>query len=204
MFCSWMKWGEGWEPLPDADVLRLAAALCAPGRKILCAVLAPSVLGVWSDWVGEQEVIRLGYPIARSPRELDPFDPSPRWVNLFARHWERMVFGRRIDVVISRSGRAAGPLRAGIAGQTVRWWAAWDSPELRPCSIAPRRWSLLDRWLGAPPSAWAAPEKILLRPGVSPPPINAQGPAIIAFPIEEEASILARLLRSGAQGGEKV
>lgn len=157
--------GTGWEPARGGRALETAAALRDLGIHPIVAALAPGQGGIWTDVVDDLEVIRLGFPDPPRPRAFDPCDPLPLPENLFIRHWERIVYGRSVRIVLTWTGRVAGPLRMGLSGLDVRWWgiaADWvDWTRLAP---TPKR---------APRGEPARIERLLILPTAGERPASA-------------------------------
>jgi hypothetical protein len=175
----------GWEPSRGGRGVDDARALCRGGAKALLAAIVPGLGGVWTDVVDGLEVVRLGHPLAPCPRALDPFDPFPLPENVFIRHWERMVFGRGVDVVWTRSGRLAGPLRWALAGQSVVWWAEagqWED------------WRALSRSGRASRGPLAAPVYFVAGPQTAPAPAFSAGAELERTPRESCLEAVVRRL----------
>lgn len=150
-----------WEPTRGGKGMDEANALRRAGADAILAAIVPELGGVWTDRVDGLEVIRLGHPVPPRPSALDPFDPTPLADNVFVRHWERIVFGRAVDVVWTPSGQLAGPLRRALSGQRALWWAGvekWDE------------WQMLARTGTTQRGPLAAPACFLAEPRAGPPP----------------------------------
>lgn len=136
---------------PSSDVelqgllppLALARALAAAGvAPVVTAALTPGLGGIWTDLAplaaapGDPpaphqppaiEIVRIGYPLpgpgAVLAPEQDPFAVPAPPASLYARHWERIAFGRRITHVVSLPGTGEAVIARGLGTQEVRWIA---------------------------------------------------------------------------------
>lgn len=126
-----------------ADDARSALAAVAPGMIVMR--LEAGLGGVWSEYSGENEVIRVGYPAGSPHACFRPLEPKRGTETCASVALGRTVFGRRVSDVVVRERPLAAVAAQALAGHDVRCWYA----------AAPARPEDFERAANAAPAAHA-------------------------------------------------